>query len=440
MNSKKQIIISDRYGYGDSFEQPKVKATRDSQLSTTLYSGFDGRILCITYVRKLDGDKENNGRDISNMTLDYIWAWSNTPPNEIDDPSSDLPSHGNNHGTLKVNLLLTNATAQVAAKGYSSSPIYLIHGILMVLAWFVMALFGSLVARFGRTMYGTKWFPIHVTLMILVILITIISAVLVIWKTKPNFKTPHNLLGLIITITAFFQGILGYVIHILYDPDRDGVPWYDWIHRIVGYVLVPLGMLNCILGIIKFNNNIIVWLSISSVLAVLIILYFFVSYRRSANESESDSYGGSTRSALGYDNRRADYNTDSRFDNYKYGEQTKLQQAAPVDGGNYSFFDKFKGWFGMGGSTNAGVGGGAAARGYTAGNDNNPQIYDDNTQTDWTYGSRRGTAYQYYDDSYNSNDSRDGRYRPHTKSRITRNGGRTSYYRSQGRDFLDDRY
>ena len=150
----------------------------------------------------------------------------------------------------------------------------------MVLAWFVLALFGSLTARFGSAIYGNRWFPIHVGIMISVILMTITAAAFAFVKSGIKLNQPHNVIGVVVTVAAFPQGILGYLIHVLYDPDRESTPWYDWLHRILGYVLVPLAIFNCILGFLRYKGGLVIWIAVIATTAVLIVIYFVVGYMR----------------------------------------------------------------------------------------------------------------------------------------------------------------
>ena len=143
---------------------------------------------------------------------------------------------------------------------YDYNKILAIHGIMMTISWFVLPVIGIYIARYLKSL-GHTWFILHASLMSMTFLISLTSFVLIIlYRYPPHFESDlllnnaHTKIGLTVIIAMFFQIILGIIIHLLYNPERTIIPWYNKLHWYFGKLLVLLAMCNVIIGIYVYNT------------------------------------------------------------------------------------------------------------------------------------------------------------------------------------------
>jgi len=129
------------------------------------------------------------------------------------------------------------------------------HGALMFVAFGIAAPLAVALSRYGR---GRDWMQSHWWLMLAVGVIAFAAfwlAFSYIFITQiPNFmpSDPHSILGLIILVLFFTQVILGAINHSLYTPARKSTPIQNWVHIVLGYLIILLGGANVAVGIWRY--------------------------------------------------------------------------------------------------------------------------------------------------------------------------------------------
>jgi len=131
--------------------------------------------------------------------------------------------------------------------------LYIIHGILQIIAFGILFPLGSLIAIF-RNWIGNKWFIIHVTCQIIASILLFIAIVLVKIaksdkkknKTEPlHVKTGHIIISLVV-----FQLLWAiFMRHIIYRP------LWLFIHLLTAISIITLGWINIYLGYKQFHKN-----------------------------------------------------------------------------------------------------------------------------------------------------------------------------------------
>jgi len=131
------------------------------------------------------------------------------------------------------------------------------HGIVMVIAWALLAVFGTFIARYGKAGMKAWWFRVHVIVMVIVWCLTIAGFGMIVWfvqqvantdSTKIHFDGAHQAIGLVITIAMMVQPSLGVIADRLFNPNRKWVPVQDYLHQWLGRLLVLLALIQIGLG------------------------------------------------------------------------------------------------------------------------------------------------------------------------------------------------
>jgi hypothetical protein len=156
----------------------------------------------------------------------------------------------------------------------------------MFIAFGIAAPLAVALSRFGR---GRDWMQSHWWLMLSVALLAFIAfwlAFAYMFITKiPNFMSsdPHSILGLIILVLFFTQVILGAINHYLYTPARKTTPIQNWVHIVLGYLLILLGGANVALGIWRYFqwyglDNTTMWIWLGSFLGWFVVFCSLLAF------------------------------------------------------------------------------------------------------------------------------------------------------------------
>ena len=136
-----------------------------------------------------------------------------------------------------------------------SNGVALIHGGLMLIAWVCLIPAGISVAKFCRA--ESYWLQIHRTTQVLAVLLTIVGAIVIIMGVNAtgghHFHGAHTYLGIVITVLAILQPVNA----VMRPPGpKDGKEQskerskWKLLHTSVGYILLLLGIANCVLGVL----------------------------------------------------------------------------------------------------------------------------------------------------------------------------------------------
>ena len=270
---------------GSIFLRAQVKDSPASVIypapTSAFYSGYSDGVTCITFVRRLSSAGAGM-KAIVNATMDFNWVSSDSRPTSPNDSRSALSYQPGSRGRFRMNLIQDDEDSGLIRLVWLlpyPAVFYLAHGIVLTLTWFGVAVFGALVASYGRGLAYEYWPSKHRNIMLLVTLSTAISIILIIWKSGPKSESSlHSKLGWSILGECFWQGFLGYFI----NPHRmaGNKSWYVRLYQFQGYCIILAAMVNCIFGLRDFNGGfgMDVWMSISAVVSLTIIFHFVSSY------------------------------------------------------------------------------------------------------------------------------------------------------------------
>jgi hypothetical protein len=203
----------------------------------------------------------------------YIYASDNVGPTvDVDSPGADYPVHSGPYGSFQFDFT-TPESDPVSSEGtgqpilnptasFTKQTVYIIHGIIMAVAWLVCPFVGLLVARFMKFKLGAWWFRIHMIVMGIVCLLgTILATLLVfLYRNPPHFYSTKSLLdahvkfGLAILIACVLQVVLGVICDWKFDSSRTEIPVIDKLHAWFGRVLVLGGIINVYLGLAYYES------------------------------------------------------------------------------------------------------------------------------------------------------------------------------------------
>ncbi|RYG54384.1 hypothetical protein EON66_07210 [archaeon] len=159
-------------------------------------------------------------------------------------------------------------SANLRTGAYNSSNLssrrvlWIVHGVLMALAWLVFFPSGILIARYGRkltTPHSKRpvWFLAHWVLQFLGFMTTIaaLGVALDMTTVDSHFAHPHNVFGLVLVCMCAAQVLLGMFRPSL--PARAGEPVtrcravWEVVHKGLGYLLFLAGVCNVFMGLAR---------------------------------------------------------------------------------------------------------------------------------------------------------------------------------------------
>ena len=146
---------------------------------------------------------------------------------------------------------------------YSVPSLLVLHAVLMMIAWLLLAPLGVVIARFGKPVAAmamggpakggaggvAPWFVYHRATQVAAALLTIVGAVLGIAETDTTFGehlfSSHAMLGITVLVLVLFQPLNAVI-----RPAKDAAsrPAWSATHKLVGYSACVCAVVNCILG------------------------------------------------------------------------------------------------------------------------------------------------------------------------------------------------
>jgi len=132
--------------------------------------------------------------------------------------------------------------------------IIVVHGALMFIAWYCIAPFGFVLARFMKGF--SWWFQVHRAIMFIAMLAVIAAFGIAISYCTTHFDDAHKIIGLIVVIIGVAQPVIGFLADKMFDPNRKATPIFpDKTHWVLGWLSITLGMINIILGLNEYQNT-----------------------------------------------------------------------------------------------------------------------------------------------------------------------------------------
>lgn len=146
------------------------------------------------------------------------------------------------------------------------------HATLMIIAWFVLMIPMTFLARYMKASVPT-WFSLHWKLQAFACIATLVGVVLALisldWKA---YVDTHVVIGFIVFCLLFVQVTLGYLSNALFYEGKPPGVW-DKSHWWVGRLILVLGCVNIYFGIVSFSEAVTDSNSQSSIESDLIAWY-----------------------------------------------------------------------------------------------------------------------------------------------------------------------
>jgi len=132
--------------------------------------------------------------------------------------------------------------------------LYIIHGLLQVIAFVVLYPIGALIALF-RNSIGPLWLPVHVTIQLLATFCVFLALGIMIYaksvvknNDSSRFSRKHEILGFTLIFCIILQLIWAVFM-------RAHVPWTVWfnVHLALATFIIVGGYVNVFLGVQNYK-------------------------------------------------------------------------------------------------------------------------------------------------------------------------------------------
>lgn len=198
-------------------------------------------------------------------------------------------------GSYMIASALAADGAGTVTSGSSSGSLVLLHGGCMILSWVFLAPAGIMASRFGRSGQPPgKWLRVHKRLVLLASFLTFLAFFFAVGMVKSgHFFTAHAKIGLIFFFLYLVQPIAAMLRPAESSPRR---AIWNRAHRILGYSLPAIGMIQCLLGtwLTSTGAGLFFVLFMVELSVIGYIIHKELSFRRHGpgNPSKSDERGG----------------------------------------------------------------------------------------------------------------------------------------------------
>lgn len=237
---------------GSQFTTRTIPQSKDidsittSAMKRTILKSKDIDSMVTTYIVVRPQSSSNSNVKIGQTS--FIWAMSSQLPPSL---NQDVVLSGHDIGRGTFSLNLTNPTAllltepppfNTTAQSHRDLQQHLLtaHGVMMVFAWSVFSMFGVFSAALLRHLRD-RWFKLHAGLQLTAIIMTVagfgFAVAMTIVSNQGQFVGSHAIFGLVFTLLAISQGVIGWVAHSKYDPKQDQRHLRNNIHIILGHFL-----------------------------------------------------------------------------------------------------------------------------------------------------------------------------------------------------------
>ncbi|KAI5450295.1 hypothetical protein NCC49_003206 [Naganishia albida] len=187
-----------------------------------------------------------------------LWGYSSTPPNTTSSVAS-IKRH-DAFGIFDLAFKdVQDTDHEPRAEEVRRKRMMRAHAVFMTLAWAVTAPIAVLFARFGRGTFAQwvkchQWIQIGLTTSFTLVGFSLAVAAIRVREGK-HFTGPHENFGLLLVLLLLFQIASGLFIHKLYNPLRTHRPPRNFLHMIVGCLLLIGGLVEVKLGIGKWGSE-----------------------------------------------------------------------------------------------------------------------------------------------------------------------------------------
>ncbi|KAI9641843.1 hypothetical protein NHQ30_009710 [Ciborinia camelliae] len=290
------ITLSPRIASGENEPSHAKDIVVESLAGTGIANGtftWNGRCLnCTSW-------KGGSLGSTKNTKASFIWANGPSGTLKSDSLHADIKRH-DSYGTFSMDLSRAIGTAGVpsiptsnsegttqisekADNNFSSAA----HAVLMVLVFVGLLPFGIVILRF---LNSPKWHAVNQTISLGIALIGVVLGAKLgtLYNRTKDFKSGHQVFGLIIVMSMIGQFILGFLHHRMYKKTSKTTKFAP-IHVWLGRIVTPAGIINGFIGFPLALNPKFNWALLVCALLIVIIfapVLFWGYKRRQAKEIE----------------------------------------------------------------------------------------------------------------------------------------------------------
>ncbi|WKX93483.1 hypothetical protein Q1695_011061 [Nippostrongylus brasiliensis] len=168
------------------------------------------------------------------------------------------------------NIHFLNDAIQTHVERYWRYRVAVLHGVVLIVAWWVLGSSAILIARYFKPMFPRKkllgtavWFQLHRDIFLVAVILQVLAVVFIFWQagwvwyqcsytcTSNDFaKKMHAITGMIATVLAVFQPFFAFLRP---SPNSEYRFIFNWGHWLVGVTMIlalPMGKtgLNAVYG------------------------------------------------------------------------------------------------------------------------------------------------------------------------------------------------
>ncbi|KNC55022.1 uncharacterized protein AMSG_12372 [Thecamonas trahens ATCC 50062] len=260
-----QVRVEDRWSSG--YTMPVLDETLGGGSDVLGAAGKEENgVTIIKFVRALEATSAGD-KTISRGANTFAWAYGSSDVFAKHEPGAN--------GAAAVDLA-TGMVTIIDESGRKTA-----HGVLMFVAWGVMASSAALLARYGKAF--AWWFPIHIAANVIAVLLTLVGFFLAVAFTKNDFDYArksrvaflHAICGLTVFIAMWWQAGLGILADRLFDKLRLRPPIFpDVVHWWTGRCTIGLALFTVLLGLAVFEASAAVIIVYLVYLLALVVIAF----------------------------------------------------------------------------------------------------------------------------------------------------------------------
>ncbi|KAI3656302.1 hypothetical protein MP638_005172 [Amoeboaphelidium occidentale] len=153
------------------------------------------------------------------------------------------------------------------------------HGVLMFVSFVVLMVPASFTARYLKSIYP-KWFFIHRAVQILAALLFVTAFILILVDKDGRVDEwgLHEIFGVVLAGLIPIQLVFGYLSNALWYEGKAPHFYPDKIHWWLGRFVMLFGIVNCVLGLIRYteyneSNQMWWWLLVGAILALTFLIH-----------------------------------------------------------------------------------------------------------------------------------------------------------------------
>ncbi|RUS20825.1 hypothetical protein BC937DRAFT_94292 [Endogone sp. FLAS-F59071] len=231
----------------------------------------------------------------------FVWAFSSSKPSGEAYDSTIYKHDSSGPFSLDLTKALTDSSSSDNSTGSFAQgkvglstfdQMVIAHAVLMFAAWGILTPLAIFIARFARNL--SNWVRIHYSIQIFGTGVLFFTGFWIgyVQSDGSHLKTNHQIVGVVIFVAFFVQVFLGYIIHHFFNPNRTHRPIRNWVHRILGPLILTLSFVQIPLGLEDYgapmaaNIAFYVWLGVLALAFITLTIRQIVIARWSVKSEE----------------------------------------------------------------------------------------------------------------------------------------------------------